>query len=191
MVLALLSLHLSYQCGTPKAGKIELSGICWTESSMISQSRVHGTVHLDHKYKKDLYLHCALSSNSIAALVAMAVKLILAIEVSCHGSRCIKTCVYTRALRGMKRSPLLKANTPRPHSGTPLFWCSGVSDEYDAWPGPPPYFATSPLPNPQVFAVPLSELEVKSTWIREMRPKVLATTGSMPATCRPAENTPC
>ena len=84
-----------------------------------------------------------------------------------------------QALRAVKRDPRPIADTPRAQSDIPLFWCSGVPGEYNAWPGPPSHFTTSLLPISQVIAVPLDELEDQSVWVREMGPKTCATLGSV------------
>lgn len=103
-------------------------------------------------------------------LLEMPIKLKLSFEISSSCSTSIRTRLsglYMRVRSVWKRDRLLCDGQYRPQSDAPLFWCSGIPDDFELWPGPPPYFPTSPLLPDEVLTVPLCELEDQASWIRQ------------------------
>lgn len=102
-------------------------------------------------------------------LSVMPIKLHLHIEISGRRPRLVRTrlrYLYARACHALGRGQIshtTRLKTPSISSDPPSFWCSGLADDYDAWPGPPPYHATIPL----TPVVALCELDDQATWVRQ------------------------
>lgn len=102
----------------------------------------------------------------------MSIRLEMSLEISARPFSSIKSKVkmlHMRIRRTLKPGKVLQTPINRPYSETPSFWCSGlgVAENFDTWPGPPPYCSTCPSPHMAVLTLPLSDLDDQATWVRE------------------------